>query len=117
MILELCQEISREETQSQMRLWDFLWCGSFVNVAYFVAKEGLSFRKYPQLSELQCKSNIGPGKNHFAGVTCQSFILTIRKTDLVKLAVLNSIRLDPYLEDFDDGISKIFKFYFYSPIW
>ena len=49
-------------------------------MAYFVAKEGLSFRKYPQLSKLQSKNNIGLGKNYFADVACQSSILSIGKT-------------------------------------
>ena len=33
----------------------------------------------------------------------------------IELAVLDSIKGDPYLQEFDNGINKIFQFYFYSP--
>ena len=54
--------------------------GRLFNTAYFIGKQGLSFKKYPELCKLQTKNDIGSGKNYLSDVACKRFISSIGDT-------------------------------------
>lgn len=51
--------------------------GQLFNVAYFAAKAGISFRKYPKHCSLQSKNDMALRKNYVTDVACSRFILSI----------------------------------------
>ena len=53
--------------------------GRLFNTAYFVAKEGLSFKKFPRLCKLQTKNSVQLGDNYLTDVACRRFLSTIGK--------------------------------------
>ena len=53
--------------------------GQLFNTTYFVAKEGLSFRKYPKLCSLQSKNDLVLGKNYL-DVACSKLIFSISES-------------------------------------
>ena len=53
--------------------------GRLFNTTYFVAKEGLSFRKYPKLCSVQSKNDLVLGKNYL-DVACSRLIFSISES-------------------------------------
>ena len=51
--------------------------GQLFIVAYFAAKAGISFRKYPKHCSLQSKNDMALRKNYVTDVACSRFILSI----------------------------------------
>ena len=51
--------------------------GRLFNTAYFVAKEGLSFKKFLRLCKLQTKNSVQLGDNYLTDVACRRFLSTI----------------------------------------
>ena len=62
------------------------------NTTYFVSKEELSYKKYPQICNLQCKKNIELGKNYLTDVACKRFILSIGENFKNNLKRYDSIK-------------------------
>ena len=71
------------------------------NIAYFVCKEGLSFKKYPKLCKLQIKNSVALGSNYLTDVACQRFIISI--ADVLKDDMRHTIQLSRFLSVLCDG--------------
>ena len=71
--IETSVSVSVERTAENCQLK----LGRLFNTAYFVAKEGLSFRKYPKLCSFQSKNDIVLGKNYLTDVACGRFTSSI----------------------------------------
>ena len=71
LILDLCEEIACRETQTSIRLENTnaqIEVGCLFNMVHFVAKEGVLFRKFPELCKLLCKNNTQLGQNYSTDV-------------------------------------------------
>ena len=71
--IETSVKVSVERTAKNCQLK----LGRLFNTAYFVAKEGLPFRKYPKLCSFQSKNDIVLGKNYLTDVACGRFTSSI----------------------------------------
>ncbi|CAB3986303.1 Hypothetical predicted protein [Paramuricea clavata] len=51
-----------------------LQLSALFNTSYYIAKEGLSFRKFPSLCKLQSKNGIKLGENYLTDKSCRMFV-------------------------------------------
>ena len=51
-----------------------LQLSALLNTSYYIAKEALSFRKYPSLCKLQSKNGIKLGENYTTDKSCRTFV-------------------------------------------
>ena len=69
--------------------------------AYLVAKDGLSFRQYSRLCELQCLNGLDVGENYLSHNSCSSFIASI--ADDIKNTLRSEVQGSCFVSVLSDG--------------